>query len=67
MREYIPDPVDLYNEYDARQQRELQKLPKCEYCGETITDDHYYDINGDVICEECLNDNFRKPVDDYVE
>ncbi len=66
-REYIPDLVDCYHKYDAERQRELDRLPKCEYCGEPITDDYLYDINGDVICEECLKDNFRKLVDDYID
>lgn len=65
MPEYIPDMVDCFNEYDARQQRELQRLPKCVYCGEPIQSDFYYDINDECICEECLNDNFKKHVEDY--
>ena len=64
---YIPDYNDLHARYEAEQQAKLDKLPKCEYCGEPITDEHLYDINGDIICEECLNDNFRKPVEDYIE
>lgn len=66
-KDYVPDYNELYDRYEAERQRELDKLPKCEYCGEPITDEHLYDINGDVICEACLNDNFRKPVDDYID
>ena len=64
---YIPDYIDQFNEHEARQQRELDRLPKCDYCDEPITGDYLYDINSVVICEACLNDNFRKPVEDYVE
>lgn len=67
MREYIPDLVDCFNEYDAKKQREFERLPKCEYCGETIADEFFFDLDGDIICESCLNDNFRKAVEDYVE
>lgn len=64
---YVPDYNDLFARHDAEQQAKLDKLPKCDYCGEPITDEHLYDINGDIICEECLKDNFRKQVEDYVE
>lgn len=63
----IPDYNELLDRHEAEQQRQLDKLPKCDYCGEPIADDFLYDINGDVICEECLKDNFRKPVDYYVK
>ena len=64
---HIPDYNELFDRYDEKQQREMDKLPKCEYCGEPITNDFLYNINGDIICEDCLNDNFRKHVDDYMD
>ena len=30
-------------------------------------DDYLYDIDGVLICEECLEQNFRKRIEDYVE
>lgn len=65
--DYVPDYADLYDQYEAAQQSEVDKLPKCDYCGEPIGDDYLYDINGDIICEECLKENFRKPVEDYID
>lgn len=67
MSEYIPDNLDLYDRHEAEQERKLAKLPDCDYCGEPITDDHYYDLDGDIVCQECLDSNFKKRVDDYVE
>lgn len=67
MRDCIPDYTELHARHEAEQQRELDKLPKCDYCGETITDEYLYDLDGTLCCENCLNNNFRKPVDDYVE
>lgn len=64
---YAKDPVDYFNEHDAEQQAWLDRLPKCSYCGEPIQGDCYYEINDEAICEECLNDNFRKWVDDFVQ
>lgn len=65
--EYIPDYNDLYAMHEARQERELRKYPKCAECGERITDEYLFDIEGVLYHEKCANDNFRKDVEDYVE
>lgn len=67
MYDDIPDYTDLFRQHEEREQSEVDKLPKCDYCGEPIMDDYLYDINGDIICEACLHDNFRKDVEDYIE
>lgn len=64
---YIPDYNDLHDRYERQQQSELDKLPKCSNCDEPITDDHLYLINDEFICQRCLDGNFRKWTDDYVE
>lgn len=61
------DPHADFDRWDADEQKALKKLPKCEYCGETIMDDHLYDFNGDIMCETCLKEHFRKPVENYME
>ena len=69
MREmfYTDDPVKDYDRYDEEQTTQLQKLPVCSYCDEPIQDDYLYEFNDELICESCINEIFRKPVDDYVE
>lgn len=42
----------------------MTEQPECDYCGRTIRQRKWYEINGDVICKKCLNDNFRVGVDD---
>lgn len=64
---FTDDPVADYNRYQEEQDKQLQKLPKCSICREPIQDEHFYEINDEVICEECLKDNFRKNVEDYIE
>jgi formylmethanofuran dehydrogenase subunit E len=64
---YIPDNYDLWEEHEAEQSRQLDKMPECSYCGEKIQDDFCYEINDEIICEECLNTIFRKAVDDLVQ
>lgn len=60
-----PVLADLYRR-EAEERAWLDKLPKCDYCGEPIQEEHYYDINGDYICVECLDRNFKKEVENYV-
>lgn len=58
------DPVRDYSRYDAEREEALERLPVCDYCGEHIQDDYYYEIGDEVICRECLDSNYRKSVDD---
>lgn len=62
----IPDNYDRWASHDAEQERQLQKLPECCCCSEHIQDDHFFLINDEIVCEGCLNEFFRKDVEDYV-
>lgn len=64
---FTDDPVSDYNRYQEEKDNQLQKFPKCSICDYHIQDDYLYEINDELICEECLNDNFRKNVEDYIE
>ena len=64
---YSDDPIADFNRYEADQEEQLDKLPKCDICGEPIQDDYLYDIYGDIFCEECLKDKFRKNTEDYID
>jgi len=63
----IADPVADYAAYSAHQQAELNKLPRCSHCDEPIQDDFCFEINDELICESCLNDNYRVDVERYIE
>jgi formylmethanofuran dehydrogenase subunit E len=67
MLDYILDYTDLHAEYEAEQERRLEKYPKCDCCGESITDDYFYNIDGTFICESCMRDEYRKNTEDYME
>lgn len=58
----IPDNYDLWEAHDREQARWLDSLPKCDYCNDPIQDDFYYEINGENICECCLDRFFKKEV-----
>ena len=67
MSEYIPDYADLHTEYEHDQEGRLSKYPECDCCGEAITDEHFYNIDGTFICETCLKEEYRKNTEDYME
>lgn len=43
------------------------KSPKCSDCDEFLKGKHFYLINDEVICPDCLENNYKKDVEDYVE
>lgn len=60
---YSDDPISDYNRYCNEQQKELDRLPECSECGEKIMDEYCFEVNGEYICERCMNENHRKSVD----
>lgn len=56
------DPLADFARHDREQAQWEKSLPKCDVCGEPIQD-YYYEIDGEIICQECLDDNFRKKVE----
>lgn len=62
----IPDNYDLWEAHERELERELERFPFCEICGNPIQDEHLYLINDEFICQECLERDFRKKVEDYV-
>lgn len=57
------DPLTDFARHDREQAKRLAELPVCDICDNPIQDEHYYLINGDNICPECLENEFRKDVD----
>ena len=64
---YVPDNYDLWKSHDAEQQKQLDRLPRCSECERPIQEEFCYEVNGELVCDECMNNNHRKWVDDYVE
>lgn len=64
---YTDDPIADYESYDSEQQAQLDRLPVCSECGEPIQGDYCYEINGEYICEECLEFNYKKSVDSIID
>ena len=63
----LGDPLDDFDRLDREQARREARLPVCEKCGERIYDEHYFDVDGEIYCEECMIEKFRKYTDDLLE
>ena len=57
----IPDNYDLFERYDREMAKQEEKLPHCADCDQPIMDDHYFEINGESICPDCL-DAYRREI-----
>lgn len=64
---YSDDPLMDFARHDREQAKQLDSLPKCGICGESIQDECMYLINDEFVCQECLDRDFRKYVDDFCE
>lgn len=63
--------IDNYKawEYAERErERRLARLPICEgfRCGKRIQDEDYYDVDGEILCEECMKRKYRRKTEDLV-
>lgn len=58
----IADNYDLWEAHERRQQRLLDRLPKCDHCRKPIQDEHYFDIYGVHYCYGCMVALFRMEV-----
>ena len=61
-----PDNYDLWEAHDAEQERRREQCPVCSECDRHIQDEHCYEINGELICSECMEENHLRSVEDYI-
>lgn len=61
------DPHRDFDRYEAHQQRQLDRLPKCSECDEPIQDERLIEFNGEIICPRCLKENHVKWTEDYTD
>lgn len=59
-------PERDFDRWDAEQTEALEKCPVCSECDNPIQTEECYEINDELICPECLKNNHRKWVEDYV-
>lgn len=61
------DPLRDFDRYDAMMAAKEAKLPQCEECGEHISDDEYFVIEGEILCEKCVRDRYARSTQDYLD
>lgn len=61
------DPERDWDNFQSAQENAVRNLPKCYECGEPIQEEECYEINDELICPGCLNENHRKFTDDYID
>ena len=66
MSVYRSDNPDFdFRQWEREQQEWEDSLPRCEGCGEPI-DDYVYEIDGQILCLDCVNEKYRRDAEDYV-
>lgn len=63
----IPDNYDLLEAHIIEQERRLARRPICANCDNYIQDEEAYLINGEFICQKCLDRDFRIFVEDFID
>ena len=60
------EPSHEWDKHCEEQERELAKYPACAICKNPILTDYCYDIDGGLICEDCLTKHYmvETPVED---
>ena len=63
---WTDDPAADWDRHCAEQEAAVAKYPVCADCHEHITDEHLYEINDNLICQDCLDRYYKKWTDDYI-
>ena len=61
---------DAYKDADTqdwRNRRVTRRLPKCFFCEQPIVAEHLYNINSELVCEECLKKEYQEETAFYIE
>lgn len=57
---YTDDPFDAYADTTEELENAVEVLPLCSDCEKPIEDEFCFVINGEPICEECM-EQYRQP------
>lgn len=63
---FVPDALDMFHRRDRQQAEAEKELPLCDHCTEYIHNENYYDIDGMILCPECLDNYYKKNTDDFI-
>lgn len=63
----IPDNYDLWERHDRVCEERLMRCPQCDGCHKHIQEEFYFYIEGDILCEDCMEDRYMHRTEDYYE
>lgn len=61
-----PDNYSQWEDHERQQEARMKKRPVCSYCEEHIQHDHFFLVNDEAICPDCMESYFRKEVGDFM-
>jgi hypothetical protein len=66
---YTDDAERDFLMHDMEQARREARLPVCDNrkCRKKIYDDFYWEIDGEILCEKCVNLRYRKYTEDFIQ
>lgn len=69
MSYYSDDPAMDFLRHDREQEARLARCPQCanRRCGKLIQDEFYFEIDGEVLCEGCMQDRYMIRTDDWLK
>lgn len=59
------DPERDFDRLDRRQAEAEARLPVCDECKQRIYEENYFDIEGEILCEECMRNRYQRSTEDY--
>ena len=62
----MEDNYSQWEHHEAELERLLTKRPVCCRCRQFIQEENLWDIHGELYCEYCASDEFRKWTEDYI-
>ena len=60
------DPERDFDRYDRMMASRDARLPICDKCRQRINDEIYFDVDGDILCERCMHDEYARSTEDYL-
>lgn len=58
------DNYGMWERYQDAMDKRLARRPVCSICGEHIQDEIAYNINGGLVCRDCLEMNYQVYLED---
>lgn len=60
------DPERDFLRYDREQERKLARRPICDLCQEHIQEDHYFYVEGQTVCPDCLDIHYSVDIEEDI-